>query len=335
MTPRFTIRAGTDDVTTTIADRLMDLTITDNAGLEVDELQIRLDARDSVIAFPRRGVTLTVDLGFQGSPMAKMGSYVVQGVAGNGPPDTMTITAHAADMTGDIRVPRTVTWENQTFGQIVAAIAARHGLSNAVTAELANHPFASVPQTSESDLHLLTRLSADLGALAKIADGAIVVAARGQSKSITGRDMPEIPIARKTLARFAWSLGERATYDACKAWWQDRSGGTRESVLIGTSGRTFELRRVFPDATLARRAARSKLDDLKRGRATFEGALSTANLDLTSESPVIVSGVLPVIDGRWIVTQVQHRIENNGLISRFRAEIPQGDPRLDNPEAAA
>jgi len=141
MTPRFALRLEGTDISDPFRDRLLSLVLTDVAGMEADTLVLRLDNRESQIEMPRRGVNLALELGFDGAPMVAMGRFTVQGLSGEGEPDTLTIHAVAADMTGQIRAPRTQTWEGMTFGEIAAAIAARHGLQTTVAAALASHRF--------------------------------------------------------------------------------------------------------------------------------------------------------------------------------------------------
>jgi phage protein D len=147
--------------------------------------------------------------------------------------------------------------------------------------------------------------------------------------------MPVIDITREMLSRYAWSLGERFTYTACKAFWQNKSNAKRQSVTVGEAGSEFELRRVYPDEALALRAALAKLEELKRGRASLSGTLAVAQPDATSESPIELTGILPKIDGRWIARHVTHHLNNDGLTTRFRAEIPQGETRLNPSENAS
>lgn len=46
MTPSFTLRANDQDITAKIKDRLIRLSVTDEAGFKSDTLSIKLDNRD-------------------------------------------------------------------------------------------------------------------------------------------------------------------------------------------------------------------------------------------------------------------------------------------------
>ena len=49
----FQIIANAQDITDLLKDRLISLQLTDRAGLQSDECEIRLDDRDDRIAFPK------------------------------------------------------------------------------------------------------------------------------------------------------------------------------------------------------------------------------------------------------------------------------------------
>ena len=62
----FQIIANAQDMTDLLKDRLISLQLTDQAGLQSDECEIRLDDRDDRIAFPRKGAQLRISLGWEG-----------------------------------------------------------------------------------------------------------------------------------------------------------------------------------------------------------------------------------------------------------------------------
>ena len=53
MTPDFQILADRQDVTQAIRSRFISLTITDEAGLQSDSLEIKIDDRDSTLEMPQ------------------------------------------------------------------------------------------------------------------------------------------------------------------------------------------------------------------------------------------------------------------------------------------
>ena len=93
MTPDFRILADSQDITDRIRDRLLSLRVTDEAGIKSDTVEIKLDDRDALIAWPEHGAELEVLLGYQKSGLTRMGLYVVDEVEHGGPPNALTIRA--------------------------------------------------------------------------------------------------------------------------------------------------------------------------------------------------------------------------------------------------
>ena len=73
MTPAFQIIANSVDQTALFQDRLVSLTLTDQAGQKSDTVQITLDNRDNRITLPEVGAVLDISLGFKESGLVQMG----------------------------------------------------------------------------------------------------------------------------------------------------------------------------------------------------------------------------------------------------------------------
>src|SRR5690554_1413203 len=123
MIPAFRIEADGKDATGPISDRLISLTVTDEDGQIADRLEITLDDRDGRIAFPQIEATLELWLGFKGRALSYIGRFQIDGVAGEGGPDTMIIRAAAIDLKSPVRAPRTRAWEDRSLSDIVETIA--------------------------------------------------------------------------------------------------------------------------------------------------------------------------------------------------------------------
>ncbi len=127
MQPQFRITADGRDVTLLINDRLLSLRTTDKPGLESDEFELRIDARDGAVALPSRGAVLEVHLGYAGQTLNLLGRYTVDEVELSGPPDTLVIRGKASDLRGSGKTIRSGSWEQVTLQRIVADIGARNG----------------------------------------------------------------------------------------------------------------------------------------------------------------------------------------------------------------
>ena len=312
MTPDFLIRANGEDLTAKVKDRLLSLVITDGEGMEADTLEITIDNRERAVAEPPTGALLSVALGYAGEALFEMGSWTVNATGGSGPVETLVIRAEPADLAGPIRSPRTQSWEDTTIGGIVRSIAARAGLRDFVSPSLAPVPIAYEAQTAESDLHFVTRLAARFDAIAKPADGRLVVTKRGE-----GLGDP-IPVRRDDgSTTWNWERGERDKYASVTARFDDPDAGREGTVQVGAGEPVRELRRVHASAAEARAAANAALGKAGRGEVTYHVDLSRFRGDLFGGGRVALSGYADAMDGLGELRTVTHTLDGAGLITAF------------------
>ncbi|SUB14988.1 Phage protein D [Pantoea agglomerans] len=82
--PAFRLTLAGADVTQKIEQRLISLTLTDNRGFEADQLDIELDDADGQLMMPRRGVELSLALGWKGEAFFPKGTYTVDEIEHSG-----------------------------------------------------------------------------------------------------------------------------------------------------------------------------------------------------------------------------------------------------------
>lgn len=322
MTPDFRILADSKDITERICDRLLSLRITDEAGTKSDTVEIALDDREGMLVWPRHGVGLAVSLGFRQAGLVRMGLYVVDEVEHGGPPNTLTIRAKASDMRQSLKAPRTRVWDNVTLGDLVATIAAEHGLIPKVSEVLASVAITHLDQTEESDLHLLTRLARESGAVTKPGAGNLLFVTRGEAKSVTGRDLPIIEVPPSQVIRHRMTQADRGKYAAVLTHWHDPLIAERIPVRVGEGEPVYTLRHTYTDAEQATRAAQAKLDALQRGTGTLSLTL-IGNADLMAEGKIQIKELRHGVDGEWLIQRIEHQLDNQGFVTRIEAETPK------------
>ena len=319
MKPIFSIIADGTDQTVKFQDRLIGLTLTDEAGQKSDTVQIVLDNRDNLIALPPMGAKLDISLGFRETGLTAMGRYVVDDLSGKIFPATLTIDAKAADMRGDIKAPKTRAWEGVTLGDIAAKIAGEHSLKLAIAPSLKSQAYPYLAQTAESELHFLTRLARDLDATAKAAGGALVLVKRGEGKASDGSDLPVHQIHQDQMTRASWKATGRGRYGKVCAEWCELGSATVHKVYVGDGKPTHKLRHRHATKDEATRAAQSALDRGKRSSGTISVQLAGFQGDLLAEGKVDIQGIHPELTGEWLVTSVTHRL-GTALATSFEAE---------------
>ena len=335
MTPDFLIVVDEhQDVTAAIRERLLSLRVSDEVGYRSDTVEIRLDNRGGSVKLPRRGAVLRVELGYSAggklaglekdSGRVLMGRYTVDEVELSGPPDTLTIRAKAADMRAALKQRRTRSWHRVLLGDLIATIAAQYGLDPRLSEELAKIVLPHVDQTDESDLHLLTRLAEQYGTVAKPVNGRLVFARRGVAMSVTSGPVTAVRIAREQASDYRVTLADRPDYRSVRAYWYDTAAGRRVEVTAGDGEPVYALRDNHTDEATARTAAQARLDALKRGTDDLGLTLKPGLPTISAESPLTLSGFLNGVNGRWIVTRVNHEISGSGYATQVEAERPLG-----------
>jgi phage tail protein X len=97
------------------ATGLLELSITDEAGIKSDQLKLTLDDRrrenGAIASLPDMGTSLSVSLGYAESGLRDMGSYLMDEIELRHPPATLSVSARAADMSGPFHSRKTRSWE--------------------------------------------------------------------------------------------------------------------------------------------------------------------------------------------------------------------------------
>lgn len=319
MIPDFRIEADGADATAKIRDRLLRLSVTEEDGEKADRLSLTLDDRDGRLEFPEIEAKLKLWLGFRRQALAYIGQFEIDGVSGEGGPDTMTISATAIDLKSPARAPQTRAWEDKTLSEITEAIAAEAGLEAVVSESIADQKWPYLAQTAESDLNFLTRIAAELDATAKAAGGRLIVAKRGDDTT-PGGDVAEAVITPRNRLQpgWSWELDEREKYGAVEAEWADTGAGQQRKVKRGGDSPVRRLRHVYSSEDEATRAADGALEKAQRGRLKISATLAGFEPALYAGGRVTFVGLRPELSGEWHVDQITHEL-GAGLFTAVKA----------------
>lgn len=195
-----------------VAERLMSLSLTDNRGFEADQLTITLDDADGQLQLPPRGARLTVLIGWKGEPLTEKGTYIVDEIAHEGPPDRLTVSARSADFRDEFNVKREVSWHDVTVERVVSAIAHRYGLKPQISEMLMDIEIDHADQTEESDMSFLTRMAEMLGAITTVKSGNLLFIMPGGGVNAQGQPLPSFAITRSSGDRHQFRIADREAY---------------------------------------------------------------------------------------------------------------------------
>ena len=322
MTPAFRIVIdGRQEITEAVRDRLLSLSVTDEAGRQSDSAEVVLDNRDGAIAVPRRGAKMTVSLGWHGPGVTVQGTYIVDEVVLSGPPDALAIRAKAADMRESLKAQKTRSWDDVSIGDLVSEIAAEHGLKARVGSALRGVRIPHLDQTEESDLHLLTRLARDHDAVAKPAGEYLLFVPRGEAASATGKPMPAVDVRPADDTSWRVTRSDREAYRSVRAHWHEPGTGTRHTETAGSGEPAWTLRRAYASAPEAAEAARAKLSELARGTARLALRMAVGNPSIAAEAELRLAGFGDGADGSWTCLRAAHRLDRGGYSTQAEGEL--------------
>lgn len=319
MTPAFKISANNRDVTAKIAARLLSLTVKDEAGSKADTVDIVLDDRDGAVEEPPEGAELEVFIGYEGSPLRRMGLYAIDEVTLHGPPDKISFRGLAADLGGALKGQKTRGWEAVTLADIVKRVAADQGLRPVVSERFAATTYTFIAQTDESDIHLLTRLGQEHDALVAVKDGRLLFTTKGEGRTASGVGLPMTIITKGDHTTHKMSRLERGKYKAVKAAWSDKEGGRRKTVTVGDGEPVKRLRHTYSTEAEARRAAAAQKDAMERGVRTLSLTLPGAP-NLFAEGLIEAREFRRSVNGIWAVKSISHVIADGGFKTTVEAE---------------
>lgn len=325
--PDWRITMDGKDLTSRMKPRLSDLSLTEKRGGEADELSITLSDHDGVLAIPQPGAKLSLQMGWlRGSGVAvglvDKGQYIVDSVEHSGPPDVISIRAHSADLSSDLRGRREGSWKNTTLRAVITAIAGRNGLTPHISGNLGAIALPSIIQSRESDMALLKRLGKEHDAVATIKGGALIFAPIGSGMTASGKAIPPTTITRKDGDRHRFSIEKQEESTGVEASWHDTKSGKKKRVLAGEKGKVRRLARNYPTEAAAKAAAKAEQSRKARLPKKLSFDLALGRPDLFPETKVTAKGFKPEIDAeKWLIASISHRIGSSGFTTSIDMEV--------------
>lgn len=322
------------DLTGTLMDRTVRLTVTDAEGLSSDTLEVELDDRGQFVALPRTGDRLRLLLGYiDRPPVPTIGDFVVDEVRLSGPPLSIGFTAKGADFVNTaIKAPIIDDGDDHTLQALAERIAARHGLEPHVHPDAASIPLGHIDQQTESDMALLTRLARDRDWVLRLDGERLTLrphAANLQPAREASRWQPPIhPIRAQAITRYEYTTNARHRYGKVRAWHYDPDTGRRIAVEVGdgehSDAPTLDLRHDARDEHAALDLATARLRQLRRTSSSLTLEMP-GDTRLLAGHHVLITGLSDPIAGQWVIERAEHSLDATGLKTRIEC-VPPAPP---------
>ncbi|KTC26414.1 late control protein [Pseudomonas sp. ICMP 19500] len=311
--PAFRLTVDGSDIAQKISPRLMSLNLTDNRGVEADQLSITLSDHDGLLAIPPKGAVLRLWLGWSDTGLVDKGTYTVDETEHSGAPDVLSIRARSADLRKGLKTKRERSWSNTTLGKVIGDIAMGNKLTSTVAGALGTLPILQLDQANESDANLITRLGEEFDAVASVKAGCLLCMPAGGGKTATGLALPHIILTREDGDQHRYLQADRDSYDGVRAYFYDVDSAKKQEAIAGGGDNLKDLRHTYSDQQSALRAARAEFRRLQRGSATLSYTLAIGRPDLIPELTYTLQGVKSEIDEIiWYGGNVQHSLTADG-----------------------
>lgn len=311
--PAFRLSVDGLDIAQKISPRLMSMELTDNRGVEADQLTITLSDHDGLLTIPPKGAVLRLWLGWSDTGLVDKGTYTVDETEHSGAPDVLSIRARSADLRKGLKTKRERSWSNTTLGEVLGDIAIGNNLTATIAGALDGLPILQLDQANESDANLISRLGEEFDAVVSVKAGCLLCLPAGGGKTATGLDLPHITLTRIDGDQHRYLQADRDSYDGVRAYYYDVNSAKKQEAIAGGGDNVKDLRHTYSDQQSALRAARAEYRRLQRGSATLSYTLAMGRPDLIPELTYTLQGVKAEIDEIiWYGGNVQHSLTADG-----------------------
>lgn len=311
--PIYRLSVDGADIAQLISPRLISLSLTDNRGLEADQLDISLSDHDGLLTIPPKGAVLRLWLGWSNTGLVDKGTFTVDEIEHSGAPDVLNIRGRSADLRKQLKVKREDSFSATTLGDVIRRIAQRNSLAPVIADALGVLPVLQLDQANESDANILTRLGEDFDAVASVKAGRLLFLGGNGGKTASGAALPHITLTRADGDQHRYLVADRDSYDGVRAYYYDVNSAKKQEAIAGGGDNLKDLRHSYSDQASALRAARSEWNRLQRGTATLSYNLAKGRPDLIPELTYTLVGVKGEIDAIiWHGGNVQHSLTADG-----------------------
>lgn len=322
MRPAFKIQVNGSDITGKIADRLISLTVTDEAGVKSDRVEITLDDRDQALAIPPHKATLTVAIGYADGQLVNKGTYTVEETeVEGGDYRTLVIRANAAGASKGAGAAKSKSYHETTLGKVAGEVAARNQWELKISEGLSSIAIPHTDQT-ENDLQFMMRLATENGAVAKVAQGKLVIAPHGEAKTTSGKSMPTVTLRATDATKWSMTNASRGDYVGVKAKYHDPEKAETGEEVDGEDDddKAHTLPHTYPNKDAAKRAAQAKRKSLQKAKSSFSIGNAPGDPKMEAECKLNAVGFREGVDGEWTVNRVTHTITDSGYTMSIECE---------------
>lgn len=320
------------NITESLMHYVIDLSYTDAASGELDDLSITVSDRDkrwinawSPIEGDRVHAAVEVfDWQHEGQiKKLPFGVFYVDGLIFTGPPDIIEIKAASFPVTAEIKqVKRSKVWEEVKLSTIAYDIAKRAGLK-LVREVGTDATYDRLEQDEQTDFSFLLEQTKKEGIACKVVEGKLVLF--DEAKFEKGKSVATYERGKDYLLdySFDWSSSNCA-YRACEVTYEVTQKGKKKSTTMKVTYTPPGAPKTGPILRV-KENAKSQADALRIGKNRLREKNKQANLvSITVFGDIrIATGVIVTIkgfgrfDGKYVVDQAVHQFNSSGYKTKM------------------
>jgi hypothetical protein len=280
------------------------ITFKDEAGEISDEITLKIEGN---FKKPKYEDELKLWIGTKEQGLFYCGLFKVQSSkssSGNG--NSIEVRATAADFTKNLKVKRSLSYEQSSIKKIVELIATRNELE--VSSDFEDIFILHLEQTNESDLHFLKRIAAQYNAIFAVKNNKLVFKKRIKDGE-KNKDLPRFDLVVDEQTEVHIEQANKTLYNSCTATWRDTKENTQKSITVGSGEPIKTIKDSFESVADAKLKAAATLQKANRG--TKFGTIQSAGFELYAGGVLNLTKTLED-DGEYEIKSANHTLDGSG-----------------------
>ena len=295
----------------------------DELGGSSGELEVELEDRDRRWQgpwLPAQGDAVSLLIGYAGEPLLECGAFQVDDLELEGPPDIFHLRCLPAWITPSLRTRNSFGYENRTVLEIVAVVAARHGMTVIGAAGPFDTGYQRITQKQETDLEFLRRLAREHNYDFTVRGKQLIFYARADLES----QAAALTLERAGVERFAFVARTQSIYRQAQTAYFDALAKqlytqTASPAAAVATGDTLKVVARCENGQQALARATAALHEANRLLVTAR-VVAPGTVRLVAGNVAALSG-WGAMDGNYLVERAAHRLE------RERGYVSEADLR--------
>jgi uncharacterized protein len=300
------------NITADVSEMVLAIGYVDRLDGASGELEVELEDSGKLWQgpwYPALGDVVSLQLGYKGEALLDCGSFQIDELELDGPPDVMRLRCLAAYIVPAMRTANTVAYENLGIMEIAAQIARKYGLALIVASSESESDlmFARVTQRRQTDLEFLKRLAREHNFDFTVRAGQLIFYERAALESVPA----VVVITRSDTMRFSFRNRARRIYDGAQFSYFDPD--TKELI-------TQSVPASSPSPTTDTLKIVARCENTNQAQVKAEALLHLHNMvfvDASIEGPgntVLVAGNnvqlsgWGVLDGTYLIETAHHHL---------------------------